>query len=339
MSTPSAGPDIDEPDEFAEFDEFPDGTDNFDEVVRSLAYGSRQWIRRHAGYLDSPAGRAELPLTPRVKALLQLALLCRLWAKTFPQDPALAETIAVVEHAYQSPGFPHVATLDPRYSRPLLLMYCALSPPGAPAETRRTVLDRLRADGFLAVRPESPYLHLETRFFADMAGVEHGLAPRPELYAASVLAQADASAVSGLDSCNITHTVLYLSEFGLRDPGLTEPQREHAARVLLPLTDHRVQCGDWDAIGKLLLAQRSLGLDPLHTASGRAGLRLLARIRRPDGAIPGKSAAEHATAQDTPERFFRLSYQTTLVTLMSMLVLTALRPAQAEPAPMLQEVR
>lgn len=243
MSTPSAGPDIDEPDEFAEFDEFPDGTDNFDEVVRSLAYGSRQWIRRHAGYLDSPAGRAELPLTPRVKALLQLALLCRLWAKTFPQDPALAETVAVVEHAYQGPGFPHVAELDPRYARPLLLMYCALSPPGAPAETRRTVLSRLQADGFLAVRPESPYLHLETRFFADMAGADHDLAPRAELYAASMLAHADASAVSGLDSCNITHTVLYLSEFGLRDPGLTEPQREHAARVLQPLTDHRVRCG------------------------------------------------------------------------------------------------
>jgi hypothetical protein len=329
MSTPSAGPDTGA----------SAADDEIEEAVRTLAQGSRQWIRRNAGYLDSPEGLAALPLTPRVKALLQLALLCRVWARTFPRDPALAETLAVVEHAYQRPEFPHAEALDPRYSRPLRLMYGALAPAGAGAETRAAVLNGLQAEDFLTVRPESPYLHLEVRFFADIAGVEHALASRAELYAASELARADAADVSGLDSCNITHTVLYLSEFGLRDPGLTEAQREHSARVLQPLTDHRVRCGDWDAVGKLLLAQHSLGLDPLRTESGRSGVRLLARIQHPDGAIPGKSAAEHAVAADTPERFFRLSYQTTLVTLMSMLVLTALRPAQAEPAPILQEVR
>ena len=321
MNTPSADP------------------EDIEDLVRSLSRGSRQWISRHAGYLDSPAGRAELPLTPRVKALLQLALLCRCWTKADPRDPALAETAAVVAQVYQSPDFPYRDALDPRYSRQLQLMYGALAPAGVAVEARRAVLARLRSCGVLTTRPDSPYLHLETRFFADMAGLDHRLDSYQDLYSASVLAQADETPASELDSCNITHTVLYLSEFGLRDPGLAELERRRAARVLERLTEHCVRGGDWDSIGKLLLAQHSLGLDPLRTESGAAGLRLLARAQTPDGAIPGKSAAQHATPASTPSRFFRLSYQSTLVTAMAMVVLTASRPALAEPTSILQEVR
>ena len=313
--------------------------DDIEDTVRSLSHGSRQWIRQHAGFLDSPSGRAELPLTPRVKALLQLALLCRCWAKADPRDPALAETAAVVEHAYQSPDFPYRTALDVRYSRQLQLMYGALAPAGVAVEARRAVLARLRSGGVLTVPPESPYMHLETRFFADMAGLDHRLGSYQDLYAASALAQAGETPASDLDSCNITLTVLYLSDFGLRDPGLAEPERRSAARVLERLTDHCVRNGDWDAIGKLLLAQHSLGLDPLSTESGVAGLRLLARIQTPDGAIPGRSAAEQASSTSTPLQFFRLSYQSTLVTAMAMVVLTALRPALTEPTAMLQEAR
>ncbi|HET9171177.1 MAG TPA: hypothetical protein VFN97_17190 [Actinospica sp.] len=297
MNSPSANPD-----------------DGIEDIVRMLSSGCRQWIRRHAAYLDSPAGRAELPLTPRVKALLQLALLRRCWAKTDPGDPGLADITAVLEQAYRNPDFPYPDALDPRYAQALRLMYVALAPEGVavgPPDTR-----------FLMERPESPYLHLETRFFADMAGLGHRLSSYQDLYAASVLAGADETPAAELDSCNITHTVLYLSEFGLRETGLAESDRERAARVLERLTEHCVRQGDWDSIGKLLLAQHSLGLDPLRTASGTAGLRMLAEVQTPEGAIPGKTAAQRATPESTPERFFRLSYQTTLVTAMALVVLT-----------------
>ena len=53
-----------------------------------------------------------------------------------------------------------------------------------------------------------------------------------------------------------------------------------------------------------------------------AGLRMLAAVQTPEGAIPGKTAARRAPPDATAARFFRLSYQTTLVTAMALVVLT-----------------
>ncbi|KJY35855.1 hypothetical protein VR45_13190, partial [Streptomyces sp. NRRL S-495] len=82
------------------------------------------------GFLDEPAGRAELPVTPRVKALLQLALLYRCWAKatgatgateaeypapparTRPEDPDLAAVAATVEQVWRSPAHPPLLTVE-----------------------------------------------------------------------------------------------------------------------------------------------------------------------------------------------------------------------------------
>jgi hypothetical protein len=291
--------------------------------VERLSAGTRQWIRLHAGYLDTPSAHAELPVTPRVKALLQLALLRRYWAKAAPQDPGLGEVTALVEHVWQRPDFPHLITLDPGYARQYQLMYGALAPAAISAGAHRTALARLAADGYLTPRRKSPYVRLETRFYADLAGVVHQLESYQELYAASLLARAAGLPVEGLDVCDVTHTVFYLSDFGFRDPGLTREARDQASGVVDRLTDHCVRRGAWDLVGKLVLAQYCLGVDPLRTPSGAAGVRMLARAQSPDGAIPGKSATERAAATATPVQFFRRAYQATLVTALATLIITS----------------
>ncbi|MER6349380.1 DUF6895 family protein [Streptomyces sp. NPDC001595] len=293
------------------------------EAVTSLSAGARHWTGRNAAYLDSPAGHAELPVTPRVKALLQLALLRRYWALTGPPDDGLNAITAVVERAWRRPEFPRLLTLDPRYARQFELMYAALAPAGAGTDAPRAVSARLASDGYLAPRRKPPYLHLEARFYADLAGAEHRFASYRELYAASLLARAGMSPVADLDVCVVTHTVFYLSDFGLRDPGLSEEARKQALDVVERLTDHCAGLGEWDLVGKLVLAQHCLGADPLETPSGQAGLRMLAEVQSAEGAIPGRSVTRRAPADASPVEFFRKSYQATLVTALATLIVTS----------------
>ncbi|MFB7469558.1 DUF6895 family protein [Kitasatospora sp. NPDC056184] len=298
-------------------------------AVTSLSAGARRWIGLHCGYLDAPSGRAELPVTPRVKALLQLALLHRAWAKADPADPDLAGVAATVEQVWRSPDHPRLLTADPRYARQFQLMYGALAPVGLPADgPHRAVLAEAVADDFLTPRRKSPFLQLETRYYAELAGVPHRLADYPELYRISRLAaHGDDRPLADLDVCNVTHTVFHLADFGFRDPGLDAAGLAHARDRVQRLTEESVRGGTWDLTGKLLLAQHCLGLDPLATPSGAAGLRMLAEVQSPDGAVPGRSAGDRAPAGANAVEFFRVSYQSTLVAALATVVLLHRRPA------------
>ncbi|MEU1492408.1 hypothetical protein ABZ456_19360 [Streptomyces sp. NPDC005776] len=303
-----------------------------EETAKRLSSGTRRWVGRHADYLGSPAAHAELPTTPRVKALLQLALLCRFWGRVAPADVDLLAPAAVVDRTWRRADFPRLLTADPRYARQFQLMYAALAPAGTVPDAHHGVPARLEADGFLAPRRKSPYLHLETRFYADLAGVGHRLASYRELYACSLLARASTLRVAELDVCEITHTVFHLSEFGFRDPGLTDDERKRAVRVVESLTEHCVRQGAWDFTAKLVLAQYCLGADPLRTPSGAAGIRMLADALSPDGAIPGRSVTERAAPSATPVAFFRSAYQSTLGTALAMLIVTGGRSGGLPPA-------
>ncbi|MFJ2183801.1 DUF6895 family protein [Streptomyces anulatus] len=297
------------------------GTAAAEETVAILAAGTGRWLGLHAGRLDSPAGRAELPVTPRVKALLQLALLCRCWQKAAPDDNALEPVLAVVEHAWRRPDFPHLLAHSPDSARPFGLIWAALAPAGSVTDARRGVLDRLSADGYLTPRRKSPYLHLGTRFYAELAGLGHELAPYGELYACSMLARAEDVPVAELDVCQVTDTVFYLSDYGFRDTCLDAEDRERALRVVERLTEHCVREDAWEYAAKLLLAQHCLGSDPLRTPSGTAALGMLAGARSPDGSLPGKTARGQAPGSAPPQQYFRWAYQPTLVTALTTLLL------------------
>ncbi|WP_405981926.1 DUF6895 family protein [Streptomyces sp. NBC_00158] len=301
-----------------------------DEAVAALSAGARRWTGLHAAYLASPAAQAELPVTPRVKALLQLAMLRRYWERCAPADPSLAAVTGVVEQVWQDPGFPRLLTLEGRHARQFELMYGALAPAGSAGGAARAVLDRLAGGSYLTPGRKPPFLHLEARFYADLAGVPHRFAPYEELYRASPLPRAATLPATDLDGCQVAHTLCYLGDFGLRGLPLPEDERGRALCVVERLTDHCVAIGDWDVTAKLLLAQYCLGADPLRTPSGAAGLRMLCAAQAPDGAVPGRSTAERVPADATPVEYFRKSYKVTLVVALMTLVVTGGRTG--EPA-------
>lgn len=291
--------------------------------LTQLREGTLGWVRHNAGYLGSPSASAELPVVPRAKALLQLARLCRSWAQFSPGDPGLAEVTALIHRVWRRPELPDAFASDPRYARQYRLMYCALAP--TPAGPHREVLAGLAADGYLSRQWRSPYLRLEIAHLADMAGVAHGMGSYAELYAASLLAGRTAALpITDDEACVISHTIFYLSDYGLRSPGLDHLAAERARRLVVELTGHYVRREDWDNAAKFVLTQFCLGLNPARTPSGVACLRMLAGIQEEAGAIPAAAMRLMPGPEATRTQRFRRAYQTTLMTaLMSLMVSSA----------------
>jgi hypothetical protein len=277
-----------------------------------LAAGVLHWIPRNLGFLD-PAS-TDLPPTSKVKAALELALFCRIWARLRPADDGLAEVAAMVRRIWQSPDFSRQVTADPAWARQYALIYAALAPPGLTGSLHQAAVEE-PAD-------ESPYLRLETRYYAELAGIGHQIESYAELFASSILAgPATALPISKRRAYNITHTVFYLSDFGLRDPGLARAERERALGLVCQLTDHFVRDDQWDLGGELALTQFCLGGNPADTPSGVAAIKRLRQIQLPNGAIPARSAAQLPGSSATAVELFWKAYHTTLVAgLLSLVV-------------------
>jgi hypothetical protein len=291
--------------------------------LTQLRAGALGWVRHNAGYLDSPSGSAELPAVPRAKALLQLARLCRNWAWSSPGDPGLAEVTALIHRVWRRPDLPCAFAANPRLTRQYRLMYCALAPDSA--GPHHQVLAGLAADGYLSRPWQSPYLRLEIAHHADMAGIPHEMGSYPELYAASLLAGRTAALpITDDEACVIAHTIFYLTDYGLRAPGLDRLEAERARRIVTELTTHYLQRDAWDNAAKFVLAQLCLGVNPARTPSGVACLRMLARVQEEAGAIPAAAVALRPGPEATQTQRFRRAYQTTLMTaLMSLMVSSA----------------
>ncbi len=237
---------------------------------------------------------------------------------------------------WRSPAHPPLLTVEARYARQFQLMYGALAPAGLDADgPHRTALAEGVAGDLLTPRRKSPFLHLETRYYAELADVKHELLDYPELYRISRLARhTDGQPLGELDVCDVTHTVFHLADFGFRGPGLGGADLAHARDRVERLTEESVRRGEWDLTGKLVLAQHCLGLDPLVTPSGEAALRLLVDAQSPEGSFPGRSATDRVPADATAVQFFRKSFQSTLVVALATVILLRPRTGTADERPL-----
>ncbi|WP_353651761.1 hypothetical protein [Streptomyces sp. XY431] len=298
------------------------------------------------------------------KAALELALLTHCWTRLDPgDDPRRAEATVRVRAVWQHPGFPRLLTAEPRGATQYRLACAALAPTGTADAPFRADLARLTAAD-LAPAGRSPYQRLELRYYADKAGVAHAIEPYPELARRNVLVTLPATALArarrrdALDGREadiaedataprpdeppvtvpeayaLTHSAFYLSDFARTGPGLPDGAVADAATLTARLLDHCVRHDWWDLAAELVMTQVCLGLDPTGTPEGAAALACLARAQRPDGSIPGRSAATRASTAatrastaDPAAEYFAKAYHTTLVTaLMTLLLGTGRTP-------------
>ncbi|MEV4881125.1 DUF6895 family protein [Streptomyces cyaneofuscatus] len=323
-----------------------------------LSAGALDWLGDHLDHFDPFSGSAPSATHAPAKAALELALLCHCAARLDRPPDSLGGATALVRTLWQHPGLPPLLDAHPGHAPSYRLIYAALAPDGIDDTYRRATLARLPA-GFLSPDGKSPYQRIEIRYYADKAGVRHGIEPYAELAPHSPLVAFrppapesapgnvpgevpgdEAGGVPGDAAVNgtapltapqayaLTHAGFYLGDFGRARPALAGGALAHARDLVDRMLTHCVEHDRWDLAAELVLTQFILGLDPLRTLSGAAAVECLAHAQRPDGAIPGRSAALAATGAPTGGKFFRLAYHTTLVTaLMALTVSAAGRPS------------
>ncbi|MEV5704092.1 hypothetical protein [Actinoallomurus sp. NPDC052274] len=294
-----------------------------------LTEGTLHWLGRNLEFFDPYSESARTAAHRPVKAALELALLCHCQGRLDGGDDRLREATTLIRTLWQLPDFERLIATQPDWAPQYALIYAALAPSGIDDRLCRAALARLAADGYFSPAGKSPYLRLETRYYADKAGVEHGIEPYEELVALSPLvalvatAATEGAPLETQDAYALTHSAFFLSDFGRAKPGpgyALERTDDLARRML----DHCVEHDRWDLVAELVMTRFCLGHDPLDTPSGVAAVECLARAQRPDGAIPARSAALMATDPVSAAEFFGKAYHTTLVTaLMSLLLASA----------------
>ncbi|MCX5231959.1 hypothetical protein ABZY16_24165 [Streptomyces sp. NPDC006553] len=312
-------------------------------LLEQLSAGALDWLGGNLDHFDpfaAPTGATTRPAartTPRgkAKAALELGLLCHRAARPDGTTPdPLSGATALVRKLWQDPDFPQLFDDSYAYASTYRLVYAALAPDGIDDTQCREALARLDPD-FLSPGGKSPYLRIEIRYYADKAGVRHGIEPYAELLPQSplvALRTADPTLTAGdakgtveplavPQAYALTHTAFYLGDFGRTDPRIAGADLAHARDLTHRMLLHCVAHDLWDLAAELVLTQFVLGEDPLRTPSGAAAVECLARAQRPDGAIPGRSAELKAAPRVTAGEFFRKAYHTTLVTaLMASIV-------------------
>lgn len=296
-----------------------------------LSAGALDWLGGNLDHFDPFSPSARSATHGKAKAALELALLCHCWGRlAATQDKRLAKATGLVRMLWQHPHFPRLFHVHPEYASSYGLIYLALAPDGIDDTACRARLTPL-APGFLSPQGKSPYHRLEIRYYADKAGIRHTMEPYAELIGQSRLftvpsaARENSTPLTTGEAYALTHTSFYLGDFGRTSPGLSVLALARARDLVSRMLTHCVRHERWDLAAELVLTQFILGVEPLCTPTGAAAVECLVRAQRPDGAIPGRSAALRAAASAPPREFFRKAYHTTLVTALMALIVSSAR--------------
>ncbi|MFJ8163708.1 DUF6895 family protein [Streptomyces sp. NPDC096136] len=303
-----------------------------------LSAGALGWLSGNLDHFDPFSAGAPAQPLGRAKAALELALLCHCAARLPDPPEALDGARALVRKLWQDPDLPRLFAGIPKHGSAYGLIYAALAPDAIDDTQVRAARAGLDAE-FLSPRGKSAYQRIEIRHYADKAGVRHTVEPYAELLPDSPLVAfraagpgdpvpEDGAPLTEPQAYAVTHTAFYLGDFGRTAPGLDGGALEHARDLVDRSLVHCVAHDRWDLAAELVLTQYVLGSAPLETPSGAAAVECLVRAQRPDGAIPGRSAAVAADPSAPSREFFERAYHTTLVTaLMALVVSSPGRPS------------
>jgi hypothetical protein len=302
--------------------------------LRQVGTGAERWIAVNLDRFDPCSDGTRAIGWRRVKAALELAVLCRCARRLSFPGPWLGDATQLLKQAWSDRALRRlIVSARPDIARHYALAYLALDPHGAPApvpseavppEAVPPELAVLAAEGLAELAAGPPDRRLEARFYAELAGLPHDLEPCGILAGQGVLAAQQGTAQVTLGrGYTITHSCFYLSDFASRPPALSPAG---LARALECTQRLQRQCADgelWDLAAEALLACACVGGDPVSTPAGQAAIRSLALAQAADGSIPGRSAAQRPPAGAGTAERFAAAYHTTLAAAMMSLVLAA----------------
>ncbi|WP_114933944.1 DUF6895 family protein, partial [Streptomyces cavourensis] len=215
-----------------------------------LSAGALDWLGRNLAYFAPYAPHsAGSPPHLRAKAVMELALLCHCAARLpDPSGDRLEEARALLRRLWQREDFPRLFDTHPGAAPSHPRAFAALAPAGTDDTVVRGVLARL-APADLAPSGKPPLKRLEIRYYADKAGVRHGIEPYTELATLSPLATLPITPrpapglpgtgpLTNAEGYSLTHAAFYLGDYGRTALPLTGQQLARAGDLVDRMLNH-----------------------------------------------------------------------------------------------------
>jgi hypothetical protein len=279
--------------------------------LAGMASQSLDWILRHLhGFaVSQQAGDAT-----RLKALNELALVLPHWSR-WAEAARVTRTLGPMIRRIHELAWAEACSVQLReifhslLQERLHVLYAYLNL----RDRNRTHpdMERLVDSGlnltYLLSTEVTPFRNIERQALLYRCGLLPSEPDWRQLWMHTLLSSdCDSTWYSDADSYAATHTILFLTDFGIRDIPLTASDRDRVTRVLNELSVHYTRKGFWDLLGELLLCQHLLG--ERSQISDLCTRRFLGVIGD-DGSVPAKSP-ESARAPGDP---FGARYHTTLI--------------------------
>jgi hypothetical protein len=204
-------------------------------------------------------------------------------------------------------------------------LYACLRVLGFEESEKRAAIERALDANYLGQTERLPHRMMDIASCLECGGFATHFPTLPELYLSSILTPVPFAAHLNEDAVYaITHVIMFLYDFGLRD-NLAVPSEDRGAladclSALLVAACHEHH---WDMLAELLVCWDCVGL--AHGFIYERSWQALGAVQRADGAVPGPEWAqrEHdaAIGMRTPdgERLFDIAhhYHTTLVSVIA----------------------
>ncbi|WP_340375379.1 hypothetical protein U5640_09625 [Streptomyces sp. SS7] len=293
------------------------------------------WLAARRAMLDPRKSQPDQVLFTR-KALIETAFLVGLRARLdgAPLTGGYAAVLEQVEDVARQPSYREMIARD---EAALLLYagtYAALRLCGREDPEFRRIVQQASGGGYAAAFERVPYRQLDLLHTLYLCGIENDLSSMDEVLPFTVLCRRpNVLKLGDRDVYAITHTLFYVTDFGLREPvwprGYSPGEAVELLEALLVLAEARANA---DLAGELLCCLYCLGITD-SPAADRAW-RFLESVQEDNGRVNGPEGIIHPglDSGDDEFRHWAEGYHTTIVAaLAGLLERSPRRPAKPRP--------
>ncbi|HSG40652.1 MAG TPA: hypothetical protein VLE27_13510, partial [Thermoanaerobaculia bacterium] len=300
-----------------------------DKEVRALIDGALRWVMENLEEFDPFLGGRPFEMRHGQK-VAELATMAHAYVKLTgdAENPDMERIFELLVSVRQSRELGDRLLRAPGELVLYFILYVVLRSRGHDDPAQRELLQRALDAGFLEHSERVDHRRMDVSLHLEWGGFDHSWPSLEEVYESSILRQdpsplhLDENAVYA-----VTHIVMFLYGFGLREADVPHARSAAARRTLSELLVAACQEHHWDLLGELLLCLECAGFPP--SPLFERGWRAFLAVQNENGAIPGPESALAAgssggrplhadsAAPDPQPDFFAHHYHTTLVGILA----------------------
>ncbi|MFF4588704.1 DUF6895 family protein [Streptomyces sp. NPDC001388] len=281
------------------------------------------WLAARRAMLDPRNAQPGTVLFTR-KALIETAFLVGLRARLdgSPLSGDYAEILEQVQDVARQPSYREMVARD---EKALLLYagtYAALRLCGREDLEFRHLIQQATSGGYAAAFERVPYRQLDLLHTLYLCGIEHDLSALDTVLPFSILCRRpNVLKLADRDVYAITHTLFYVTDFGMREPawprGYNPGEAVELLEALLALAEAHANA---DLVGELLCCLYCLGITESQAA--HRAWEFLESVQEDNGRVNGPEGILHPglDSDDDDFRHWAEGYHTTIVAALAGLL-------------------